>query len=451
MSADQAWTAFVLVRKSQLAGDMHDPASAVDLAEAAARAAGDGNRLRAAGATYKAHGLALAGDPTACLRALDLAHQLVDTPDDGPDAPWAGWLSPGYVAIQRARCLIILGDYPQAAALFSQTIEDIPVSLRRDRGVYLAREALAHAGAGEADLAASTGLRALAIVRNYAVWAYRDRATASRLRAETLEDPAGGRRLPRPARLGHNFQRPPFWVAAQYQNLIPEGGPMAARPYVILSCAMSIDGYIDDTTPERLRLSDEADFDRIDQVRAESDAILIGATTLRRDNPRLIVKSPQRQAERVARGLPSCPLKVTITASGDLSPDLRFWHSDGARLVYCPDQVVAKVHDTLGDLADIRGLGDGLNYDVMLDDLGTRGVRQLMVEGGSVVHTAFLTADLADEIQLAVAPFFVGDSTAPRFVNPAMFPANPAQRMEIVEASIIGDMALLRYRPRRGI
>jgi riboflavin biosynthesis pyrimidine reductase len=63
-----------------------------------------------------------------------------------------------------------------------------------------------------------------------------------------------------------------------------------ARPYVILSCAMSIDGYIDDTSPERLALSDEADFDRVDQVRADSDAIMVGAVTLRRDNPRLRVK-----------------------------------------------------------------------------------------------------------------------------------------------------------------
>ena len=78
----------------------------------------------------------------------------------------------------------------------------------------------------------------------------------------------------------------------------------APRPYVLLSCAMSVDGYIDDTTSERLRLSDEEDFDRVDQVRAESDAILIGATTLRRDNPRLIVKSLRRQAERETRELP---------------------------------------------------------------------------------------------------------------------------------------------------
>jgi riboflavin-specific deaminase-like protein len=212
---------------------------------------------------------------------------------------------------------------------------------------------------------------------------------------------------------------------------------------------MSVDGYIDDTTSDRLRLSDEADFDRVDQVRAESDAVLIGATTLRRDNPRLIVKSPERQADRVARGLPACPLKVTVTASGDLSPDLRFWHSAGERLVYCPDPVISKVRDSLGDLALVAGTGPGIDFGVMLDDLAARGVRQLMVEGGTMIHTAFLTADLVDEIQLAIAPFFVGDPAAPRFVASGVFPDSARRRMQLAETRIVGDMAYLRYLPQR--
>src|SRR5262245_44525017 len=82
---------------------------------------------------------------------------------------------------------------------------------------------------------------------------------------------------------------------------------MPQRPYVLLSCAMSVDGYIDDTSPDRLLLSNEADFDRVDSVRAECDAIMIGANTLRRDNPRLLVNSPERRAAREARGLPAYP------------------------------------------------------------------------------------------------------------------------------------------------
>ena len=61
------------------------------------------------------------------------------------------------------------------------------------------------------------------------------------------------------------------------------------RPYVLLSVAQSLDGYIDDPSPERLTLSSPEDLDRVDEVRAGCDAIMVGAVTLRRDNPRLRV------------------------------------------------------------------------------------------------------------------------------------------------------------------
>jgi riboflavin-specific deaminase-like protein len=221
---------------------------------------------------------------------------------------------------------------------------------------------------------------------------------------------------------------------------------MTARPYVLLSVATSVDGYIDDTSPERLLLSNEADFDRVDQVRAECDAILIGATTLRRDNPRLLVNSAERRAQREARGLPPYPLK--ITATGDLDPDLKFWHHGGDKLIYCPDSAVPKLRERLGDLADIAGLGADLDFGAMLDDLGARGIGRLMVEGGGTIHTQFLTAGLADEIHLAIAPFFLGDPNAPRFVNPGSFPNGPGNRMTLAEARTVGDVALLRYLPK---
>lgn len=226
---------------------------------------------------------------------------------------------------------------------------------------------------------------------------------------------------------------------------------MTARPYVLLSVATSVDGYIDDTSPERLLLSNEADFDRVDQVRGECDAILIGATTLRRDNPRLLVNSAERRAAREARGLPPHPLKITITASGDLDPDLKFWHHGGDKLVYCPDAAVPKLREHLGDLTDIAGLGTDIDLGAMLDDLGRRGIGRLMVEGGGTIHTQFLAAGLADEIHLAIAPFFVGDAGAPRFVYPGDFPYGPGNPMRLAEVRAIGDVALLRYLPKEKV
>jgi 5-amino-6-(5-phosphoribosylamino)uracil reductase len=81
----------------------------------------------------------------------------------------------------------------------------------------------------------------------------------------------------------------------------------------------------------------------------------------------------------------------------------------------------------------------------MSEDLYARGVRRLMVEGGGRMHTQFLIADLADELHLVVAPFFVGDSRARRFVGDGRFPWNPQRRARLAEARQIGDVVLLRY------
>jgi riboflavin-specific deaminase-like protein len=208
---------------------------------------------------------------------------------------------------------------------------------------------------------------------------------------------------------------------------------------------MSLDGYIDDSSSERLLLSNAEDFDRVDGVRAASDAILVGANTIRRDNPRLLIRSPERSAARQARGLPPHPLKVTLTASGDLSPDLGLWHHGCGKLVYCPTGVAVQLQARLGDLAEVVALGYTIDLCAMLDDLARRGVGRLMVEGGSTILTGFLLDGLADELQVAIAPFLVGDPTAPRLVGPGRFPYDAGHRLELAEATPIGDVALLRF------
>ncbi len=222
---------------------------------------------------------------------------------------------------------------------------------------------------------------------------------------------------------------------------------MSKRPHVLLSVAMSVDGYIDDTTPDRLLLSNAEDFDRVDEVRANCDAILIGGNTIRRDNPRLLVNSEERRTERVRRGLPPYPIKVTITGGG-LDSSFKFFHTGGEKLVYSSTTAVEKMREELGDFANVVDGGDPVSLPAVLDDLGARGVQTLMVEGGGTIHTQFLTQGLADEIHLAIAPFFVGDSAAPRFVNDGTFPQNPQRRMDVAEVRQIGDIVLVRYLPR---
>ncbi|MFD3377078.1 MULTISPECIES: dihydrofolate reductase family protein [unclassified Streptomyces] len=221
------------------------------------------------------------------------------------------------------------------------------------------------------------------------------------------------------------------------------------HPYVLLSAAVSLDGCLDDTGPGRLLLSGPADFDRVDEVRAESDAILVGAGTLRADNPRLLVNSAERRAARVAAGRPEYPLKVTVSGSGDLDPDANFWSTGGEKIVYTSDEGAKTAGEALRGLGvDIVSVGPDVDWRAVLTHLhDVRGVRRLMVEGGGRVHTQLLRQGLADELQLALAPLVVGEPDAPRLFGPGDYPGGPRNRLRLVETRPVGDVVLMRYVP----
>jgi len=221
---------------------------------------------------------------------------------------------------------------------------------------------------------------------------------------------------------------------------------MHDRPYILLSCGMSIDGYLGSAAPRRLELSNSADFDRVDAVRASCDAILVGANTVRTDNPRLLVRSQDRREARTARGLPPSPIKVTLTERVRLDPRADFFTAgDCEKLVYCASEGLGDARSRLGRVATVVDGGRRVQMRSLSEDLGARGVQRLMVEGGGNVHTQFLTNDLVDELQLVVAPFFVGDSRATRFVGDGRFPFNPGRRATLAGVRQIGDVVLLRY------
>lgn len=221
---------------------------------------------------------------------------------------------------------------------------------------------------------------------------------------------------------------------------------MGERPYVLLSCACSLDGHIDDATDRRLLLSGAADLDRVDEVRAGCDAIMVGASTLRADDPRLVVRSPERRAARVARGENPTPVKVTLTRNGGLDPTALFFTTgDTDKLVYTAGDTVRALAARLGGSATVGDAGDPPSLDRVLEDLARRGVRRLLVEGGTSLHTQFLTTGLADELHLVLAPFFVGDPAAPRFVGPGTFVHDARRRARLLGLERVGDCALLRY------
>ena len=217
------------------------------------------------------------------------------------------------------------------------------------------------------------------------------------------------------------------------------------RPYTVLSCAMSLDGYIDDASGTPLRLSSDADIDQVDELRSTCDAIMVEAGTVRADNPALLLRSQARREARIARGLRPDPARVVVSRGGDFDPAARVFAAGADRIVYVSSGAVPGTRERLGTAAEVVDAGRPVGLDRVLADLVARGIARLLIEGGGSVHTQFLAAGLADELRLSVAPFFIGDSAAPRFVGDGQFRWNPGNRARLAEVTRADDMAVLRY------
>jgi len=198
---------------------------------------------------------------------------------------------------------------------------------------------------------------------------------------------------------------------------------------VAISVAVSLDGFIDDRLAERLVLSSPEDLADMRADRETYDAVLVGAETVRRDNPTL----------RSAKGA-----RVTITRSGDLDPNLHFFDGSDRTIVLAAPGRVDALRAQLGERAEVVAI-ERFDPSAIIARLNDLGVRSLFVEGGTRVLTAFLSSGTFDRLRLAIAPFFVGDTSAPRLVDAAVFLNDARRRLVLRSVRKLGDVAVLEY------
>ncbi len=183
---------------------------------------------------------------------------------------------------------------------------------------------------------------------------------------------------------------------------------------IILSAAVTADGCMDDSSPRRLVISNAPDWAEVHRLRAECDAILVGAETLRRDDPALVIRDAALRSKRTEHGRDADLTKVVVSGSAALSPTLRFF-TEGAgtrRIVICRTDADPELTARLEPVAEIVRL-DRITAAGIAAALQELGIGRLMVEGGARTLRMFIHEDMADRMRLAVSPHTIGDPNAP--------------------------------------
>jgi 2,5-diamino-6-hydroxy-4-(5-phosphoribosylamino)pyrimidine 1'-reductase len=222
-----------------------------------------------------------------------------------------------------------------------------------------------------------------------------------------------------------------------------------SRPFVYINMAATVDGKITSAAREYPRLTSEHDRREMDRLRAEADAIAVGARTLRADDPPLQVRNDEMRAHRRTLGKPAGLLRVLITASGQVDPSSRFFDDTDAgagRIVATVEALPDESLVALADRAEVWKLGrDEVDLKELLKRLAARGVGRLLVEGGGELNWAFLRRDLVDELYVTIAPALLGGREAPTLLEGDGFVMDAQRRLRLESVRREGDELFCRY------
>jgi 2,5-diamino-6-(ribosylamino)-4(3H)-pyrimidinone 5'-phosphate reductase len=215
---------------------------------------------------------------------------------------------------------------------------------------------------------------------------------------------------------------------------------------VVVNAAMSVDGKLATPRREQLDISGPADFDRVDALRSEVDAVLVGSGTVLTDDPSLTVDDPSRLDRREAVGQPRQPARVVADSRAQLGREARILDDAGRSFVLVSEVAPAEAVTDLeaAGATVIRAGEDRVDLTAGLAALEEYNLSSLLAEGGGELIFSLFEADLVDELTVYIAPFLIGGRDATTLADGDGFLEGfPEMELEAIER--IDDGVLLRY------
>ena len=224
----------------------------------------------------------------------------------------------------------------------------------------------------------------------------------------------------------------------------------SSLPYISLNVAMTADGKIDTFERQGAKISSADDWERVDRLRADHEAIMVGGRTLLEEDPRLTVKSPVLRAARLARGTDENPVKVGIVSEAKLAAESRFLTHGSSRIILFTTERTSPAHiEVLRSQGVEVTIAGEQKVDLLksMEKLWELGIKRVLVEGGGTLNSALIELGLVDEIHIYIAPMIFGGAGAPTLADGLGLTQQNRVQLETQSVEALEDGGvLLRYR-----
>jgi 2,5-diamino-6-(ribosylamino)-4(3H)-pyrimidinone 5'-phosphate reductase len=216
---------------------------------------------------------------------------------------------------------------------------------------------------------------------------------------------------------------------------------------VVVNAAVSADGKLSSRRREQIAISGPEDFERVDALRAESDAVLVGIGTVLADDPHLTLDGEERIRDRAGRGEPPHPARVVADSRARTPPDARIVDDSATTHLLASEAAPSERIEALSE----RGVevvvagAERVDLAEALSALEDRGIDRLMVEGGGELIFSLFEAGLVDELSTFVGPTVIGGREAPTLADGEGF-VEGFPRLELRSLERLDGGVLLRWR-----
>ena len=184
------------------------------------------------------------------------------------------------------------------------------------------------------------------------------------------------------------------------------------RPYTIIVSEVTVDGKLTlrkgRSSKEIMQFMDEEANRYLHELRAKVDGIMVGAETIRTDNPYLTVRYVEGKN----------PTRIVPTSKADIPLDANILKKDAPTIIVTSKKAPQEKVDAIREKAEVLVVGeDSVDLVEMMNQLYQKGIKSLMVEGGSTLNWNLIRLGLVDEVRLIHIPFIVGGSDTPTLVG----------------------------------
>lgn len=231
----------------------------------------------------------------------------------------------------------------------------------------------------------------------------------------------------------------------------PRKGASHIRPFVMVTFAMTLDGKITTRTFSPVDFTSREDKKHLIRQRSLGDAVLLGHTSLKRDNVRLGVPHPELREARIKRRQPPYPLRVIVSNAGKIDTRLNIFQTDPAKagpiVIFSTDRMPSKTRNALQKKATLH-LTKSKHVDLaeMLRTLLSKyKVRTVACEGGPTLFRALLERGFVDQLNLTIAPYLFGGTNAPTLTGLSKDFLPRSVQCRLTNIRVVGDECFLTY------